>query len=140
LDLRVRESATDDVAHDRRSTQADVGRAAAQKHASRGARAPTVAEMLRQRVPYIGEQRQMLDDATFAANDQLTGPPTNVIELEKRDLSCPESESGEQQYDGVIATTDRGRLVRRGQHTIDVFRREERRDRGVPVLADRRDR
>jgi hypothetical protein len=63
----------------------------------------------------------VLDHATLAADDELTSPPTNVVELKGRNLSRPQSESGEQQQDGVIATTDGGRPIRRGKDTIDLL-------------------
>ena len=92
--------------------------------------------MVRQRLAHIGAQRQVLDHATLAANDQLTSPPTNVIELKTRHLPRAQSESREQEHDGVIATPDGRRPIRRGQHPSDVGRREKRRHGGVPVRAD----
>ncbi len=82
----------------------------------------------------------MLDDATLPANDQLTSPPPNVIELKSHHLPGAEAESREQQQDGVIATTDGRRPIRRGQHLSDLLRREKRRNSRVPVRADRRHR
>ncbi len=96
LYLRVREPATDDVANDGRPTQADVGREGAHEHASSGAHPMILAEVVRQRLADIGEQRQVLDHATFAANDQLTRPPTNVLELQTHHLPRAQSESREQ--------------------------------------------
>ena len=62
----------------------------------------------------------VLDHATLTADDELTSPPTNVVELKGRNLSRPQSESREQQQD-VIATTDGGRPIRRGKDTIDLL-------------------
>lgn len=99
-----------------------------------------LAEVVRQRLAHIGEQRQVLDHATLAANHQLASPPTNVIELKIRHLSRAQSESREQQQDGVIAPTDGSRPIRRGEHLTDLLGRKKRWDGCVPVRADRRHR
>jgi hypothetical protein len=57
----------------------------------------------------------------LAANHDFAGSPVDVIELESRDLTAAETETGEQKKDGVVAAAVRRATVAGLQHAFDFL-------------------
>ena len=128
-----------DVIDRARTRQPDAWRDEAEKDPSRGTRAPVLAEMLRERVAHVGEQGHVISPWSFTSDDDLGGPPVEVLELERHDLAGAQPEPREQEHDGVVATAPRRRPVRGGERTLDVVGRQHHRHAGLLVRADPRD-
>jgi hypothetical protein len=60
----------------------------------------------------------------LTSNQDLAGPPVNVIELESNNFPSAETEPGEQEKNRVIAAASRGETVAAAQHAIDFLRNE----------------
>jgi hypothetical protein len=81
----------------------------------------TLTKISRQRLTDVGEQRYGFYQAAFAMDDNLSGPPVDIVELKKDDFPGSQSESGEQQQDRAIATASKCRLVRSRDYSIDFI-------------------
>ena len=60
----------------------------------------------------------------LTSNEDLAGPPVNVIELESNDLTSAKTETGEQEKNRVVAAAGRRLAVAGSQHTFDFLRNE----------------
>ena len=58
----------------------------------------------------------------LTSNQDLAGPPVNVIELKSNNFPSAETETGEQEKNRVVPSASRGLTVAPGEHTIDFFR------------------
>jgi hypothetical protein len=66
--------------------------------------------------------------SALAPNAQLPCFPVDVIEFEKRRLTCAQAQSGEQEQDGVIAAAQWSGAVDAVQQLPDLIRRDRSRD------------
>jgi len=67
--------------------QPDARRNEPEKDPPRRTRAPVLAEILRERVAHVREEGHVVPSWSFAADDDLGGPPVEVLELERHDLA-----------------------------------------------------
>ena len=54
----------------------------------------------------VGGQRQAVSALALPADDELTGVPVDVVELEFDDLAGAQPESGEQRDDGKVTPSE----------------------------------
>jgi hypothetical protein len=113
------------VASSCRACQTDARRLHSQKDLSRGTAASVLAEVKRQRLSNIGEQGQAVQQTALTANDNLSSPPVEVIELEADDLSRPKAKSGEEKQDRVVASAARCRPIRGAEDTFHLLGGED---------------
>ena len=96
-------------------TESAVRRPHAEKDPSGGATGAILLQVERESLAHVGNEGEAVADQTLASNDELSFPPPQVAELERDDLACAKSQSGEEQEDGVIATTRGRRTTARPQ-------------------------
>lgn len=65
----------------------------------------------------------------FPSDAHLAGVPGNVVKLEKGHFTRTQSQSCEQEHDGVVATPSRGASFDAGQQLMDLVRPNRARDR-----------
>jgi len=61
---------------------------------------------------------------SVASNQDLAGPPIDVIKLKSNNFPSTETETGEQKKNRVVAAASRGLTVAAAQHAIDFLRNE----------------
>ena len=66
----------------------------------------------------VGEQRQMVHSPAFAADDDLAGPPANVVKFEGDDFSAAQTEPSKQEQNRLISAPTECRSVHRRQNTF----------------------
>jgi hypothetical protein len=60
----------------------------------------------------------------LTSNQDLAGPPVNIIQLKRNNFPSAETETGEQEKNRVVAAASRGLTVAAAQHPIDFLRIE----------------
>jgi hypothetical protein len=85
-------------------------------------------------------QRQRLDPASLAANDQLSAPPVQILEPDRGDLARPQPQPDHQQQDRVITPADRPPPVTASQKPLDRRRVQPAWQRAVAQVCDARHR
>jgi hypothetical protein len=118
------ECAPNDRRHRRRSSKTRARRFHANKHPTRFARGTIHAQIGCERLTDIHRQGHPVVQQTLTANEDLAGPPVEVIELESNDFPSTETEAGEQEKDGVIAAAGRCLTVTATEHTVDFIRKK----------------
>ncbi len=76
---------------------------------------PAPAQPAGQRLTDIGRQREPFLPATLAADDDLTGPPVQVRELQSCDLARPQAQSGQQRQDREVPAAEGRAPIAAGQ-------------------------
>ena len=84
--------------------QSHTGRDHSQKDPPRCADA-TILEVERQCLSDIREQGKMVYEAALAADDDFSRPPADVADLQSAHLSRTQTQSREEQQDGVVAAS-----------------------------------
>src|SRR3954454_14399920 len=86
----------------------------------------------------------MVHHPAFAADDDLSSSPTNVVELEHNDFAPAQAESSKKKYDRVVSAPTEGRSRCRqylfyfagrekcGRHGLAIFAEHGNRLREVP--------
>ena len=100
---------------------------------------PVLAQVARERLAHVRQQRQAVADQALAADDDLPLPPAQVAELERDDLARAQAQAGQEQEDRVVAPP-RGRGAGRRPAAAAPRRCGEiARHARKPPLAHRRD-
>jgi hypothetical protein len=124
------------VAHRGRAGQPDTGRERSQKDPSRRTGATRLTKVGSESFADIREQWQLVHQPAFAVDDDLAGPPVNLVKLKRDNLSRPQAESRQQKQDRVVSASRWRRPLRRRQHAFHFLRGKERSWSGLTVLAD----
>lgn len=85
-----------------------------QQRASRAA-GPAMLHVVGQRLTDIGRKRQAFPAASLAAHQQLTGPPVDIAQLDRRHLARAQAQPRQQHQDRVIAATASAAAITAGQ-------------------------
>ena len=72
----------------------------------------------------------------LTSNQDLAGPPVNIIQLKRNNFPSAETETGEQEKNRVVAAARRGLTVAATQHPIDFLRNEVLGDCGQAPIGD----
>jgi hypothetical protein len=60
----------------------------------------------------------MVHSPAFAADDDLAGPPADVVKLQRDDFSSPQTEPSKQEQNRLISAPTECRSVHRPQYTF----------------------
>lgn len=82
-----------------------------------------VLEICAERLPDIRQQGQAVHGVALAADDNLSRPPPDVVELESGDLTRAQAETDQQEEDGAIATPGRRAQVAGVEQLLYLRRR-----------------
>jgi len=95
----------------RGARERSVGRTRTEEHpADFPDRAPT-AQVTGQCLAHLHRQRQSLLTPTLSTDDQITGTPVDVVEIQSGHLTSAQPQASQQDQDGVVAATDRTSVV-----------------------------
>ena len=101
------ERSSNDSRYCRRPSKARARRLHANKHPTRFAFGAIRAQIgCESRADIHGQWHPVVQQA-LAANQDLAGPPIDIIKLEGNDFASAEAEAGEQEKDGVVAASSR---------------------------------
>src|SRR5438105_1751870 len=78
------------------------GMAGQEQRPTRASGAP-VSQIRCERLAHIHRQRQVVDAATLASDDDLSCPPVDATEFQVGHLGCPQAKAGQQREDGEVA-------------------------------------
>src|SRR4051794_37013598 len=110
--------------HDRSNTtgapKTGDGRFGPEKDAPTGALRPSTPQVRGDCFTDVCRKRQFATPATLATNCQLPPVPVDVINIESRDFTGAQTESGKQKQDGVIATSHRRIPINTGQQFLNL--------------------
>jgi hypothetical protein len=118
------ERSANDRRHCRRSRKTGPRRLHANKHLTRFACGPIQAQIGCERLTDIYRQGHPVVQQTLAANEDLAGPPVEVVESESNDLASTEAEAGEQKENRIVPAAGRRLTVAAIEHTVDFIRIE----------------
>ena len=104
-----------------------------QEHRPELARAATL-QIPDQRLADIDRQRQPVQTVALPANDQLTTPPVEILELHRGNLPGAQPEPHQQQQDRVIPPSDRPPPVAAGQQAAHDPRLDPARQGPIPQI------
>jgi hypothetical protein len=100
--------------------ETDPRRPRPQEDPSRRTGTAVAAKVAGQRRSHIGEQWEAVEYPALAAHDDLPGAPADIPEIQGDHLSCAQTQSYEQEQDGVVSTPTRGRSIGGRDDTIHV--------------------
>ena len=103
-------------------------RSGAEEDSPTNALRPTVSQIGGDRLANLRGQRQVTTLSALPPNAQLPCFPVDVIEFEKRRLTCAQAQASEQEQDGVIAAAQWSGAVDAVQQLPDLIRLDRSRD------------
>ena len=121
---RPGERDADEGAHRARMSESPMRCTRPHKDAARGTARSIALQVGGHGLADIARQRELTADRSFSAHEQLTGVPIDVVELQSDDFAPAQTQSREQQQDGVIAPADRRGARTRVEHPLHVVGRQ----------------
>jgi len=72
----------------------------------------------------VGGKWKAVVVASLAAYGDHAGPPIDIVELQNNDFACPQPQSGQEEKDCLITTTDGAAQITSLNNSFDLFRLE----------------
>ena len=113
----------DDRSNTTGASKTAIGSFSAQKDTPTGTRRPSAPQICCDRFANFCGQRQLAALATLAADAQLSRVPVNVFEFERYHFTGAQTQSREQEQDGVVATAHRGAPIDADEQLTDLLSR-----------------
>ena len=79
---------------------------------------------------------KLLHHAAFATDDDLGGPPADIVQFQRDDLARAQTKSGKEKQDRIVPAPAGRRSIGCRQTRVYFFRREKGGRSGLAVFAD----
>lgn len=72
----------------------------------------------------VRRDRHAVVPLAFASNDEFTGAPVDIVELDSNDLLRPKAQTGKQKHHGVVTSAELGVASDGSENGLHLFRRD----------------
>ena len=94
-----------------------------------------ITKISAQSFAYFGRYRHAIMELPFAAHQQLTGTPINIIKLDRDDLDCSEPESRHEEQHSIISCAMPRVATHRGENSLNPIWRQMPGQPRIPALC-----